>query len=269
MATPFTLLASGTCWLGPNSGKRVAGTNAFDVDSAFATVESFVNGALAVWQRVGVNTRILGGLTQTRFPTTPNYYSFDYAIYSNQNGTAEIWEAGSKVADAGTYLNGSVFKIVYDGVHVKYYIDGALKHTTNASANLTLYFGGCINETSAALTNLEFSIPEPVAFTPLDCTPDASPPTAFTPPSFATDTNPPDQFFPGPQFYATTAEMAEQPTVLVTAGATIVVFVGTPTAWSTYTLTAGAHAADSTHVQPLDYNASTNAKTWVKTATYP
>lgn len=36
--------------------------------------------------------------------------------------------------------------------------------------------------------------------------------------------------------------------------------------WAVYTLTAGTHAADETHFIPLDYDAVTNAKHWVETA---
>ncbi len=41
----------------------------------------------------------------------------------------------------------------------------------------------------------------------------------------------------------------------------------TGAAWAVYVLTAGAHAADGTHFPPLDFDATTNAKHWLQTAT--
>lgn len=257
MSAAFTLSAPGTVALGSNSGKRVAGTNAFDANSQFATVGSFAGGALAVWSVPQTSAKVIGGLTQVVSPTSPNRFAYDFAIYADSDGTASPYIDGVIVGSFTpvAYVAGSIFSINYDGKDVTFYIDGVLIHTEEAvGAGLVLFFGGCINNTNAILANVEFSIPAPVAFSISGLTP---------------STTPPVQFFPGDQWYPTTAAMAIQPTALVTAGASIVVFVGTPSAFSSYILTAGAAAEDATHVRPSDYNASTNAKTWVKTTTYP
>lgn len=108
-----------------------------------------------------------------------------------------------------------------------------------------------------------------VPFTPPSSTPSVTPPVTFTPPGSTPSTTPPALFWPDQQFYASEAALAIPPTVRITPNASEIAFVGIPTAWALYTLTAGAHAADSTHILPGDYDASTNAKHWLKTTVFP
>jgi hypothetical protein len=112
------------------------------------------------------------------------------------------------------------------------------------------------------------------AFTPTNVTPSTTPPTAFTPSGVTPSAAAPLPFFPVQRRFVSTDDMIAQDTVLVTPGASEQVIVGTgvaESAWKIFTLTAGAHAGDSTHIRPTDYNASTNAKHWLQTATgnYP
>ena len=117
-------------------------------------------------------------------------------------------------------------------------------------------------------------MPAYTAFTPSDVTHSTTAPTAFTPSGVTPSVSAPPPFFPVQRQFVSTADMNAQPTLLVTPGASVQVIVGTgvsASAWKIFTLTAGAHAVDATHFQPDDYNASTNAKHWVQTATgnYP
>ena len=73
-------------------------------------------------------------------------------------------------------------------------------------------------------------------------------------------------FFPLLIRVDSTTELSAQPTAGVTPSASLVVFTTIGEyIWQLWTLTAGAHVADETHVLPLDYNASTNAKHWALT----
>ena len=106
------------------------------------------------------------------------------------------------------------------------------------------------------------------AFTPPNVTADTSAPTAFTPSNVTPSTSSPGTFYPINGPLGSVSELSAQPTVGVTPAATIVVEVtnaGVTTVWQ---LTAGTHAADSTHVLPYDYNASTNAKYWLQIASH-
>ena len=72
-------------------------------------------------------------------------------------------------------------------------------------------------------------------------------------------------FFPQVSPVGSTTDLSLQPTTLVTPAASEVMFIVQGIQWWLYTLTAGAHVADSTHVLPADYDATLNAKTWVLT----
>ena len=87
----------------------------------------------------------------------------------------------------------------------------------------------------------------------------------------APSTTPPALFFPQLSPVGSVADLQFQPTKLVTPAASEIVFLVPGLAWVfgarfyVYTLTAGAVAADSTHVLPNDYDAATNAKHWFQT----
>jgi hypothetical protein len=73
-------------------------------------------------------------------------------------------------------------------------------------------------------------------------------------------------FFPVLGPVVMTSDLAGQPTATITPSDGAVVFVVSGVNWQLWTLTAGTHAADSTHVLPLDYHATLNPKHWVLTA---
>jgi hypothetical protein len=74
-------------------------------------------------------------------------------------------------------------------------------------------------------------------------------------------------FFPAITRVASETILAQQPTLTITpAASALVIIIGAET-WAVYTLTAGAHAGDATHILPLDYHATTNAKHWLITDT--
>jgi len=77
----------------------------------------------------------------------------------------------------------------------------------------------------------------------------------------------PAVFFPVITRVADETELAQQPTASIVPADSGVVIIYTDNEWAVYTLTAGTATADSTHVLPLDYDASTNAKHWLITAT--
>lgn len=85
--------------------------------------------------------------------------------------------------------------------------------------------------------------------------------TAFSVAAFTPNANPPDAFFPAISPVLSEADLVTRPTLLVTPAASVKLLIGT----NRYTLTAGARAADTTHLLPNDYDATTNAKHWFKT----
>ncbi|ENS1781828.1 fibronectin type III domain-containing protein [Vibrio parahaemolyticus] len=73
--------------------------------------------------------------------TTPNmggasYTDIDFCFYIRSNSTLAIYENGKHIADYGNYTVGTVLTIRYDGVRVRYFVNGVLKREVGTSANL-------------------------------------------------------------------------------------------------------------------------------------
>ena len=93
-------------------------------------------------------------------PTTDSGYgSIDYCWYVtwDSGNPSYIFQNGTNVFTAGVYTTATLFEIIYDGVNVKYYMDGVLKYTSLVSPTLPLYLdssfysnagGGTINSLS-------------------------------------------------------------------------------------------------------------------------
>ena len=105
----------------------------------------------------------------------------------------------------------------------------------------------------------------PVAFTPPGVGHSTTAPTAFTPSNITPGTTPPALFFPLVSSPDSLAVLALEPTLLITPAASEVVFTFDALTWYVWTLTAGTHSGDSTHVIPNDYDPVLNAKYWTQT----
>ena len=106
-------------------------------------------------------------------------------------------------------------------------------------------------------------------FTPPASTPSSTPPVVFSVAAQVPSTTPPVTFFPGVNgLLSSLDDLKNIPTVGVTPSANVAVETVIAGVTSVWALTAGTDSPDTTHVRPNDYNASTNAKHWLRVASH-
>ena len=81
---------------------------------------------------VGLNSNPSAGI---------NYTNLDYVWYPtwDAGNPSYIYENGSPFGPYTAYTTSTIFEIIYDGVNVKYYMDGVLKYTSLIAPTLPLY----------------------------------------------------------------------------------------------------------------------------------
>ena len=111
----------------------------------------YVNSCFLSFRAGRTDKTVVMGLN---FEPTANagYGNIDYCFMADNDGTALIYEKNVNIGHQGAYTTATVFSIVYDGVNVKYYMDGVLKRTVARAVGLALYLdssfyhqGGLIN----------------------------------------------------------------------------------------------------------------------------
>ena len=85
-----------------------------------------------------------------------NYTNLDYAWYADSNTIPQVYENGSQIAVYSTYTTSTLFEIIYNGVNVKYYMDGVLKYTSLIAPTLPLYLDSSFYTLNAQVVNLSF-----------------------------------------------------------------------------------------------------------------
>lgn len=118
--------------------------------------QSFIGGAAVTATKVGGTCYFMMGLNSDP-ETDANYGSIDYAIYARA-GDYQAYESGSS---KGTILNatpadGDVLSVEYDGINVRYIINGAVLRTVAAPANLKLYFDSSFLHVNGSIKNVQF-----------------------------------------------------------------------------------------------------------------
>ena len=70
-----------------------------------------------------------------------NYTNLDYAWYPtwDAGNPSYIYENGTPYGAYDAYTTSTIFEIIYDGVNVKYYLNGVLKYTSLIAPTLPLY----------------------------------------------------------------------------------------------------------------------------------
>tara|TARA_B110000503_G_C7156145_1_gene417401 strand:+ start:376 stop:2085 length:1710 start_codon:yes stop_codon:yes gene_type:complete len=90
---------------------------------------------------VGLNSNPSSGI---------NYANLDYVWYPtwDAGNPSYIYENGSPFGPYTAYTTSTIFEIIYDGVNVKYYMDGVLKYTSLVTPTLPLYLDSSFFSTS-------------------------------------------------------------------------------------------------------------------------
>ncbi|WP_254789451.1 fibronectin type III domain-containing protein [Vibrio parahaemolyticus] len=104
-------------------------------DGWASSKQTFTGGCSLTFTAGTTNAAAMCGIT------TPNmggagYNDIDFCFYIRSNGTLAIYENGTRIADYGNYTVGTILTIRYDGVRVRYFVNGVLKREVGTSANL-------------------------------------------------------------------------------------------------------------------------------------
>jgi hypothetical protein len=108
------------------------------LDTGVYSLESYYNGAY-VSARPYASKYAQIGLSTTP-ASSAGYADIDYAWYTNEvTGHAYTYEGGVQFVDGGAFTTDTVLSIHYDGANVRFFMDGVLKRTVGASANLKFH----------------------------------------------------------------------------------------------------------------------------------
>jgi len=151
--TDLVLLARGNCVTTGNVGTKVGGSAAWDSD--IYSADSYTGAAYASAVVVDIAHGVMFGLNSD--PTTDSSYtSLDYAWYVSGDGHLSVYESGTSVLSGLTPHAGDVLSVVYDGVRVSYFQNGALARVTNVASGLKLFLDSSFNEPGGSLKNIRF-----------------------------------------------------------------------------------------------------------------
>lgn len=151
---PFTMVTTNATDLGGGTVKKTGGAaNTWDTQGY--SVEGYTGGAFCSWQPANTLDYVMCGLN-TDPTTNASYSSIDYAWFA-YNAGAEIYEGGTgPVFGPVAYNSDTVFSVTYDGLNIRYYMDGVLKRTVVATAGLKLYMDSSIYTSNAQIRNIKF-----------------------------------------------------------------------------------------------------------------
>jgi hypothetical protein len=132
---------------------KTGGANAV-WDSQVYSTQGYVRGVYASARISSTSGFAMFGLNSD--PTTDAVYSsLDYAIYF-ANGTISIYESNTNPYTGGTYTTGDTAYVTYDGVTVRYYLNGTLLRSVARAIGSALYFDSSIYTSGLAFTNVSF-----------------------------------------------------------------------------------------------------------------
>ena len=83
-----------------------------------------------------------------------NYYSINYAAYAN-SGTFSVYNGSSNLGNFGTCVVGDTIEVIYNGITVKYYVNGAERHSQTAAASLVFYAKVAFSTVGLQFTNVQ------------------------------------------------------------------------------------------------------------------
>lgn len=140
-----------------NTITRTGGAGTWTGVGTFFSAERFLRGC-SVSGRMVSGGECMFGMSSDEIPAAAaspsSFHSIDYAFYrSGPNFYA--YESGvQRLAMLGTASDAVVCQIVYDGLNVRYYLDGVLKRTILAGQGRSFFAHGDIGIATAAVVNV-------------------------------------------------------------------------------------------------------------------
>lgn len=161
VADVYSLVLTNTTIPAFGSVQKNAGASAYDAQ-AYSN-ESYVNGAYLEFKAAQTNKSLYVGLN-TDPATDAGFASIDYAWQADATANSYVSESGTPKAGPFAYSASTVFSVVYDGISVRYFMDGILKYTSAAAGNIRLYLDSSIKDVNAQFNSLRFGPSNPATF---------------------------------------------------------------------------------------------------------
>ena len=138
-----------------NKIQKTGGTNAVWDAGAYSRV-GYAGGCYLRFRVTAIGISIIAGLNVD--PTTDdNYTSIDYAFYIAGSSTLNVRESGTAVNAVGTVAIDDILSITYDGSAIRYYVNGVVVRTVNATITASMYFDCSIYSLNAGvIEDVEF-----------------------------------------------------------------------------------------------------------------
>jgi hypothetical protein len=150
----WTYVVTGNCIVvNQTQIKKDGGSSAWD--SQAYSEQGYVHGVAVSFQAGQTDANAMMGLNSDP-ALDASYTSIDYAWFANYDGIAKIFESGAEIGNYGAYTTDTVFYIVYDGVNIKYYLDGVLKRTVARAVGDALYLDSSFHSPNAVIKMIAF-----------------------------------------------------------------------------------------------------------------
>jgi hypothetical protein len=149
-ARAWTPVLTNVAQSGQTFTKNIAGdewnSQVYSTEGYPTAYASFCAGTTSGYAMMGLNTDPA---------TNADHATIDYAWYADF-GTAAIYENGTPIGIFSAYTLSTVFQIIYDGVNVRYFLDGVVQRTVARALGSNLYLDSSIYTSGASFTNVVF-----------------------------------------------------------------------------------------------------------------
>lgn len=137
------------------TGNRITNLSDGSWTGSVYSNESYVGGCVASGDFTNPAVWQMFGLTDGReFTGSTQYVHLDYAFYSN-GGNLGWFESGNN-STFGITLTNQRLQITYDGVAVRYYVDGVMVREVATTAGRKFYFGFTSASINHGISNVQF-----------------------------------------------------------------------------------------------------------------
>ena len=123
-------------------------------DTQVYSIEGFIRGAQCAARASDLTGRTMFGLNESP-SSAVDFATIDYAFYFNA-GTIGIYESGTSIGNFGSYTLDTICQIVYDGITVRYFVNGVQQRSVARAQGNALYFDSSFFSVSSGITGVSY-----------------------------------------------------------------------------------------------------------------
>ena len=157
--TPLTSTPVGTASKMTLAATTMSYTGSYNwADGAYSSIRGYASNFTLQWKvsPSGAGESITGGIaTNTAAVAFPVWGNIPYGLLAG-NGGIQVTEGYTQVANYGSYSASSLFKITYDGVKIRYYVDGVLLREVARAADSSLFYPAFGLQSTATVSEILF-----------------------------------------------------------------------------------------------------------------